>query len=184
MWYLRGWWEKIDLGIEAGNSGVSLCFGLPDRSGSPSGGGRGNSRRQKNQKTPGGRWRRCKATVCKSRALGRGFYTSGVAESLMAVLCRSRRVCMSKWRGWKGREEKGRGLAVARKRAGCTAVAANPRLQKLTLAANRTKQQGGRKKSGFFFSLSYFLFFIFLKIQPAFWGHTPVATRTPPLLGS
>lgn len=48
------------------------------------------------------------------------LYLIGVAESLMAVLCRSR-VCMSKWRGWKGREEKGTVVATSsgsQKRAG------------------------------------------------------------------
>lgn len=46
------------------------------------------------------------------QSTGKRFYMIVVAQALMAVLCRSRRVCMSKWRGWKGREEKGTVIAV------------------------------------------------------------------------
>lgn len=53
------------------------------------------------------------------------LYLIGVAESLMAVLCRSSLYVEAKWRGWKGREEKGTvgvvvmsTVAVATKRAG------------------------------------------------------------------
>jgi hypothetical protein len=66
MWYLRGWWE-IDLGsrlIADWRQYLRRC--------SPDGSGhhlaeKQHSREQKNQKIPGGRWRRCKATVCASK---------------------------------------------------------------------------------------------------------------------
>lgn len=106
MWYLRGWWE-IDLGsrlVADWRQYLRRCS--PDRSGHGMA-ERRHSREKKESKDP----RRTMETMQGDRPqvqnTGERFYMIVVAQALMAVLCRSRRVCMSKWRGWKGREEKG-----------------------------------------------------------------------------
>lgn len=98
--------------IEAGGRLASVFASMqPGRIGSPYG-GEAALTRKKESKDP----RRTKETMQGDRlqvqSTRQRFYMAVAAQSLMAVLCRSRRVCMSKWRGWKGREQKGTVIAV------------------------------------------------------------------------
>lgn len=93
--------------IEAGGRLASVFASMePGRVGSPSG-GEAALTREKESKDPRRTMETMQGDRLRVQKMKRRFYVMVVAQSLMVVLCRSRRVCMSKWRGWKGREEKG-----------------------------------------------------------------------------